>query len=128
MRKAISWIDINKNKEIILTKKNEVWILPWGKPDGDEDDITCFKRECEEELAWTQIIVEKYYKDFEWITPYKGDILLNKTYFIKVIADVLQSSWEIKEVHRVNKENLYKYTLSNITQKIVQNLIQDNYL
>ncbi len=128
MRKAISGIDIDENKEILLTQKKNVWILPWGKPDGDEDDITCLQRECREELNGAEIWAIMYYKDFEWVTPHKGDILLDKTYFIKIIADILESSWEIRAVARVNKENLYKYTLSDITQKIVQNLIQDNYL
>lgn len=128
MRKVISGIDINEKKEILLTKKKDTWILPWGKPDGDEDDIACLQREYREELNGAEIWAMMYYKNFEWIAPHKWDMLFIKTYFTKIISDILEPSWEIIAAERVNKKNIHKYVLSDSTQKIVQNLIQDNYL
>ena len=49
MRKAIS-AAIVSNGRIIVVKKGDVWILPGGKPDGNETDQQCLTRELGEEL------------------------------------------------------------------------------
>ncbi len=48
MKTVIDGISINKDKEILLVKKKDTWILPWGKLDIDESELECLEREIKE--------------------------------------------------------------------------------
>lgn len=126
MRKAINAVII-KDKEILLVKKKETWILPGGKPDSGESDLECLTREVSEELSGTEIKNINYYREFEGITPHRKDELKAIVYFADV--DCLnEPSQEIKASKYVCFNDVGNYALSDITSKIVRSLKKDCYL
>jgi len=125
MRIVISAIII-KNKKLLLVKKKETWILPGGKPEENETDLECLKREIDEELSGTKLCNIKYYNNFEGKTPHTGDILQVKTYFADIDGQLYSSSREIIGSQWV--DDFSKYNLSDITIKIVSSLGEDKYL
>lgn len=125
MRTAINAAIIEDNK-ILLVRKNKTWILPGGKPEGNESDIECLCRECKEELSDTLIKDIVYYDKFQGRTPHKGDILEARVYFAKINGKLNNSSMEINGCEWT--DNPYDYILSEITSKIIESLKKDGYL
>jgi 8-oxo-dGTP diphosphatase len=125
MRIAIDAAIINDGK-ILLVKKNETWILPGGKPEGNESEIECLCREVRQELSGTELSNINYYHDFEGITPNKKDILKAKVYFADIKGALGQPSAEISECKWIDYP--YKYNLSEITSKIIDSLMYDGHL
>jgi ADP-ribose pyrophosphatase YjhB (NUDIX family) len=123
MRTAINTISF-KDGGLLLVKKKEVWILPGGKPDGDETDLECLSREGQEELPEAQFIVKDKYKDFIGKTPHTGDLLIAKTYFAEVSGSILPSA-EISNAQFVYRDKISEFPLSEITAQIVESLIAD---
>jgi len=74
MRVAISAAVIRKGC-ILLVRKKKAWILPGGKPDGNENNIQCLLREAKEELPGARLTVLRFYKSIKGRTPHTGDIL-----------------------------------------------------
>ncbi len=125
MRTVISSAIIYDDKLLIVRKK-QTWILPGGKPEQNESDISCLIREVSEELSGTKLENISYYRGFEGRTPHKGDVVQVRVYFAKIKGDLYLPSAEICEYAWFNDSK--KYVLSDITSKIVDALIFDKYL
>ena len=127
-RPVIDLIDINENKEILLTNKKGTWILPWGKKDEPEGDIVTLNREIEEELNWAEIDENSIipYKIFHWVTPFLHNKREIRTYFGKLLSKNITASAEIIEA-RYERHPL-TLNLSTITKEIIETLIADWYL
>ena len=125
MKKAINLAVIEK-KRLLLVKKKDVWILPGGKPKKEDKSYfdTLF-REFSEELPGTGIFVGRYYGKFSDKTPHSHKDLTAKVYFGKV-ENLGYSSAEISDRKYIS--DFENYTLSKITEKIVESLKKDNYL
>ncbi|MEK7228400.1 MAG: NUDIX domain-containing protein [Patescibacteria group bacterium] len=123
MRTAINTISF-RDGGLLLVKKKRVWILPGGKPKGNETDLQCLLREGQEELPNAQFQVKEKYKDFIGKTPHSGDLLTAKVYFAKVAGSIVPSA-EISDSQFITKDNIKEFPLSEITQKIVESLIGD---
>jgi len=119
MRIAISAVII-RDKKLLLVKKKETWILPGGKPEKNEIDLDCLKREVSEELSGTKLRNIKYYNHFEGQTPHTGDILQAKVYFADIDGQLYPQSEEIIDSQWVS--DFSGYNLSDITAKIVNSL------
>jgi ADP-ribose pyrophosphatase YjhB (NUDIX family) len=124
MRRAINAVII-KDKKILLVKKRDIWILPGGKPIWNESDYGCLVREIREELSGTEIILKEYYNSFIGKTPYKKDELEVRVYFAEIKGELNNPSEEISEARFVNP---YDYPISDITKKIVDSLMRNNFL
>lgn len=125
MRKAVSLISI-ENRKILLVKKNKTWILPGGKPNLGESDIECLARELAEELPELIVIGDfKFYKIFTGRTPHKGDVIEVLTYFANIKGGI-KPAMEIDEALWV--DNFEGIKLSEVTQKIISSLYEDEYL
>lgn len=127
MRTAINAVII-QDRNLLLVRKNQTWILPGGKPELEESDLGCLCREIKEELSNTKIKDIIYYNSFEGETPHKKDILKAKVYFANLDGKLysVRKGDTILEVNWVN--DFSKYNLSDITSKIVNSLKQDKYL
>lgn len=130
MKTAIDLIDINEDKEIVLTKKKGTWILPWGKKDDekDEEELDTLHREIGEELNGAKIDPNSIvpYKTFNWLTPFSQQQIKIICYFGKLLSENISASAEIMEA-RYEKYPL-KLNLSTITKEIIETLIADWYL
>ena len=100
--------------------------LPGGKPGFGESHFACLLREFNEELPETGIFIGEYYGSFTGITPHKGDELETRVYFGNLLTNLGKPSSEINDVKFI--KDFEKYNLSNISQKIVNSLKEDNYL
>lgn len=129
MRTAIS-AAIIRNKKILLVEKKETWILPGGKPEPCDEgsSLNCLHREVEEELPRIKMINIYYYKDFQGITPYTGDTLEARVYFVDIKGDERITGEEISKSKWMLYSEMPKYKLSDITQKIIDSLKKDEYL
>ena len=125
MRVAIG-AAIIRDGGILLVKKKQSWILPGGKPEFGEDDISCLCREVREELSGTEVEVIRFYKGFEGMAPHKGDKILAKVYFADIKGELHRHSAEIDAAEWV--KNTKKYSLSDVTSKILASLQKDGYL
>lgn len=124
MRKAIG-VAIIKDGRILLVKKQEVWILPGGKPEMGEPDIQCLLREVKEELPKIKLSNLKYFGSFVGITPHTGDELIAEVYLADADGEITPSA-EISKAEYVGKPE--KYNLSDITSKIVVSLRRRGFL
>ncbi len=116
MRKAVCAVII-KDGCLLLVKKGNFWILPGGKPEGEETDIECLKREFKQELPDFRPTAGEHLGTFYGPTPrHPKELLRAEVYFaggegkITPAAEIKQAKWE---------KNPEKRRLSNITQKIV---------
>lgn len=124
MRKAIGAAVIDSGR-ILLVRKGSHWILPGGKPEGNESDLECLAREVGEELSGTKLKDIKFYGTFEGITPHKGDLLTAEVYFAQIDGHLnpVRPGDTIKESCWVSREDAEgKYLLSDITKKVVDSL------
>lgn len=120
MRKAVSAAIINENKEILLVKKRDSWILPWWKINEWESDLECLEREISEELNWADLYNTHLYWSFIWKTPHRWDLLEARVYFAELLTDVLTASAEISDAKYI--KNFNNYRISEITSKIIDSL------
>lgn len=128
MRVAIC-VAVIQNGRILLVRKRKTWILPGGKPESGESNLQCLVREVREELPGINLKNLQFYKSFEGRTPHQGDILKAKVYFAD-IEDKTEA--KLKTGAEINAmkwtQNPERCSLSEITEKIVNSLYQDNYL
>jgi len=119
---------IIENRKLLLVRKKQTWILPGGKPEANESDLECLCREVREELSGTELQNISYYSEFEGITPYKGYLLKARVYLASIEGGLHASSAEIDASEWVDADNANKYNLSDITLKILNSLIKDDYI
>ena len=129
MRKAVNATMI-RNKKILLVKKNEIWILPGGKPKPCDEDssINCLHREIAEELHGVNMINIYYYKTFQGITPHTGDTLEARVYFVEFKGNEKITNSEISKSKWIGIEEISEYNISNITNKVIDSLHAEDYL
>ncbi len=126
MRTAINLASI-KEKSILLVKKKDTWILPGGKPKQRESFFICIERECKEELPLAKVVIGKKYKNFIGKTPHRGDLLTAKVYFGEITGNITPSA-EIVDAQYFTKTLALKLNLSEITKKIIDLLVYENYI
>ncbi len=127
---AIGGIFIRDNRLLIVRKKN-TWILPGGKPEGDESDIVCLALEFREELGG-KIDPDSVrpYKNFGGVSPHRGKPLEVRTYFVNILGetDSLRAQSEILQVALVKYLDMVDYINSDLTWSMVGSLHDDHYL
>ena len=120
-RRAISVAIISEGKGILLVREGEVWKLPGGKPEPDETDIDCLRREVREEINGAGVDNLRPFDTFRGITPNVGDVLEVEVYLASLIAtDIIEASGEIDEVRWFNQFD--RCNLPDITGKIISAL------
>jgi len=124
MRIAIS-AAIIEDKNILIVRKKDTWILPGGKPELDESDVNCLIREFSEELPYLKIYNFEYFNSFTGTTPYKNDELCAKIYFAETFGKITPSA-EISEA--IFTKDPEKYNLSDITKKAIIALKEMGYI
>lgn len=129
MKKAVNALII-RDEKLLLFRKNLTWILPGGKPEKGESDIETLVREFKEEASGAEIKVGEYYRSFIGVTPHKEDALEAVVYFAKLKNPDLKviPSGEIKESRFVGYLEDPVFYLSDITSKIIKQLIKEGYL
>jgi 8-oxo-dGTP diphosphatase len=123
MRTAISLVSIRDNA-ILLLLKRDVWILPGGKPNPGEADLDCLRRECREEIPYAKISVGRHYGNFEGKTLHQGDMLCSKVFLGTADGNTAPSA-EISQSRFFPKDELASIMISDITSKIITQLIED---
>ena len=129
MKKAINALII-RDKRLLLFRKNLIWILPGGKPEKGESDIETLVREFKEEASGAEIEVREYYGSFIGMPIHKKDALEAVAYFAKLKNPDLEiiPSGEIKESRFIGCLETPFFYLSDITSKIIKQLIKNEYL
>ena len=126
MRIAINLVYIRK-KALLLLRKRDVWILPGGKPNILELDHDCLKRENQEELPGSRIVIGRHYRNFKGKTPHTKDILLARVFLGSIRGDTSPSA-EISEARFFTAEEFSEIPISEITKKVIRSLIKDKLL
>ena len=116
---------IIKDKNVLLVKKNQTWILPGGKPNAEETDEFCLEREVAEELSGARIKNITYYKTCIGKSPHRGDIIQVKVYRadLQNEEEPPKPSAEISEAEWVKEWRFYH--LSESTKQALTLLEQD---
>src|SRR3989344_3454829 len=98
MKQAIDVAVIEDDKLLILLK-NESWILPGGKPEEGESDVSCLVRELRKELDGTKLNVNRliYYDSFSGISPNAKRPIQVKVYIGDLDSPLGAPSAEIKD-------------------------------
>lgn len=125
MRKAINLVAILKKEIFLVSEGDGIWTLPGGKPEKNEDDLSCLIREMGEELPGTRFSITDYLGRFEGLTPRRGDILESFAYLGEIDLP-WKTGMEIKEAGFFSYTNLPN--VSGITKKIINSLKRENYL
>lgn len=121
--KIVNAIIFNKNKELLLCKKRDYWILPGGKMKKNEKIFIALRRELKEEINITKpyidLLSEKIFNNLKTI---HGDNI-ECVYIFKVsINENPIARHEIEEVNYFSKDKLVKFNLSSATRKILSDL------
>jgi len=126
-RRAINAAIVTEEKEILLVRTQETWILPGGKPESVETDEECLRREVSEELSGAGLEDDiQFYGSFEGRTPHTGDLLRAEVYLAALVTNIVEASREVSDARWVN--NPSEYNLSDITSKIISALQNDGIL
>ena len=127
MTKAINAVIFNREKEILVVKKKNVWILPGGKPKEGEKPLETLSREVKEELSGTRIWNVKPYLSFDGeITPHSKKPLRVDVYFADLVSSLGKPSAEILDARYVPLSA--KLNFSDITWNILKYLRKEGYL
>lgn len=124
MRKVICAAIIQRSK-ILLVRKKKTWILPGGKPEENEDDLSCLVREFSQELPRLKLSNVRQYKAIPGIAPHKGDKILAIIYLADASGEITPSA-EINA--SVWSDNPNELNLSDATRETIASLRQDGYL
>lgn len=123
MKQAIDLLFI-KYDQILLVKKENLWILPGGKIKKGKDDFESLERKIGEELN-TKVFIGNFYKTFFRANLFGRNFLEVKTYFSSLIKN-MTSSEEIGNIKFVS--NPHECPVSYITKEIISSLEMDGYL
>ena len=94
------------------------WEFPGGKVELGETDAECICREIQEEFS-TEIVIQKYLGEESFQVDNKNyDIVL---YQAKLLSTDVQLSVH-SEIAWVGKEDLEKYKLAPVDERLVKNL------
>ncbi len=119
-------IIVKENKFLICKKKStELFILPGGKPEGNETPRECIKREILEELGCkTDIESLKYLGDFSDIAANEKDLIVHiYLYSGKIIGEPKPSS-EIEELRWFGKDDNPEILSPILMNKILREIVK----
>jgi len=125
MRTAINAVII-KDDKILVCRKKRTWILPGGKPEQGENDEICLRRKMGEEFRGTEIKDLVSYTQFKGTTPHSKTLLEASVYFANLNDELKGVSGEIDCFYWAKGNS--KLNFSDITQKVINSLVIDNYL
>jgi 8-oxo-dGTP diphosphatase len=126
MKKAINIVSISDEK-ILLFRKKGVWILPGGKPEENESDQDCLIRECSEEIPRAQLEIGDFFGSFVGETPHTHVELCAVVYLGSITGDISPGA-EIEKTSFFTKEQCEELSTSEITKKIISDLVLKNLL
>jgi len=115
-----------KNRKILLVRNKNLWILPGGNLNENENHLECLVREIKEELSGTEIIVNRYYNSFEGLTPHSQTPLKAFVYFVQLKGKLKEPSAEIFDRKFVTNSGYYE--VSPVTKEIIDSLAKEGYL
>jgi 8-oxo-dGTP diphosphatase len=125
---CINLIVTDQYRELLLLQKRDVWILPGGKPEGNETDQECLERELREELPnfrWS-FADARYWRTFTGITPHSHREIVVRTYLLEpgstYVGNVGGYGAEITDTKWLSPAPYRQVPLSDITLKIVNAL------
>jgi 8-oxo-dGTP diphosphatase len=109
---------IIKDKKILLTRKRDKFIIPGGKRQGPETDVSCITRELEEELGVKTIKISPFgsFEDDAALDP--GLTIKMDVYFAE-IDGIPKAMTEIEEILWFDSSMKGKYKLGSIVEKFV---------
>lgn len=116
-----------RSKKLLVVREHNtsIYLLPGGKPEGNEDMEKTLIREIKEELNANLILDSiKYYGIFEDIAANEPNTIINITLALGKIKGDLEPSSEIKEIKWVGSDNQINLAPS-IKNKILPSLIKD---
>lgn len=122
MRRIIAAAIMDENK-ILVARRNYgtldgYWEFPGGKVEPGETDVECICREIQEEFS-TKIVVQKYLGEENFQVDNKNyNIVL---YQAKLLSADVQLSVH-SEIAWVSKEDLEKYKLAPVDERLAKNL------
>lgn len=122
MRRIIAAAIMDENR-ILIARRNYgslagYWEFPGGKVEPGETDAECIYREIQEEFS-AKIVVQKYLGEENFQVDNKNyDIVL---YQAKLLSADLQLSVH-SEIAWVSKEDLEKYKLAPVDERLVKNI------
>lgn len=131
MREVVCAAIFHESK-VLLVRKKQTWILPGGKPEGEEPHFNCLEREIlKEEIPDSRLGKLTnicFYKSFEGKSPHVGDKVRTFVYFadFENYVESPKVGREIAEAKWVN--NFTNYNLSKNAKKAVESLIREGYL
>ncbi len=126
MRTAINALCIRAN-QVLLLRKKQTWILPGGKPEAGEDDLSCLVRENSEEVPGAVFRIGELFGEFTGITPHSQTELTARVYLAEVDGD-LSPGAEISESRFCAREEFNQLSISEITKKILNTAIETGHL
>ena len=113
---------ILKNKKILVAKKKNKFIIPGGRVEEGEDDLTCLKRELLEELK-VDLITSEYFGRYEHDAALDPGMKIKmRVYFVKIAGEPIASS-EISEIAFVNSHHNLKMG-SIVTEEVIPELVK----
>ncbi|MDO8537508.1 MAG: NUDIX domain-containing protein [archaeon] len=123
---------IIQNNSILFVKGSdkykELW-SPGGKPENNETDIECLKRELHEELS-VKLVSAKFFKEYIVQSPYATDVMTKSRAYLVDISGKPTPGKEIQSFVWITKKEYEqkKYSLLNVEQnKIIPDLIKSGY-
>ena len=125
MRRIITAAVI-QNKNLLVVRKNQTWIIPGGKPNQEESDLECLAREIQEELSGTEIENIRYYGMFTGKAPHTKDIVESFVYLADIKGELKSPSAEIsgaKFIRDYRQDNV-----SEVVEKVFESLKERGYL
>lgn len=126
MRTAIGALCVRANR-VLLLRKRDTWILPGGKPEAGEDDLSCLMRENSEELPRAIFIIGAFYAEFTGITPHSQTELRAKVYLAEVRGSLTPSA-EISDAQFFSRNDFSDLEISDITKKILDSALETGHL
>lgn len=130
MLKVINALVI-ENQSILLVRKNGVWILPGGKPKGNESDLECLSREVSEELSGLQLNNFSFYDEILGISPHSKSQVAARLYFAERVGNYKKIPYLIPSAE-IDRADFFmcgesiKMPLSNPTAKAIH-MLKANY-
>jgi ADP-ribose pyrophosphatase YjhB (NUDIX family) len=115
--------------KILLIKKGDFWIFPGGRMEKSESAGDCIVRKLSEDLPRVRLLSRLVFFDTFTGTSPDGRRIKANCYFgivegdIKPAAEISEAGWFFKE--QLTED---KYPMSEVTSKIVQNLLRKRLL
>lgn len=124
--RAIGGLVINEGKILIVEDPQQGWLFPGGKPEKNEKDEECLKREFLEELSIKELKNIRFYKRYISQSIKHGREVAVDMYFVDLNNAEFISSSEIKQAVFTSAPENYK--LIPTAKEIVQDLRKEKIL